>query len=128
MTSSNVAQETQEFEVGVCDGNDVTPVTAGYFAHLGKVRGESKKMKGLESAREAVANGSAGTEEIRMASNGAEVNDEGNVIPSGTYHDDGHASPAANSKKKRSPDEDELLPKNRQDMAIHNQHDFEDGE
>ena len=33
----------------------------GYFVHLEKIRGESKKMKVITIAQEAVANGSAGT-------------------------------------------------------------------
>ncbi|KAL9635396.1 MAG: hypothetical protein Q9164_003487 [Protoblastenia rupestris] len=118
--SSNVARETQEFEVGVFDGSYVAPVLAEYFADLEKIRGESKKMKAVENAREAVANGSAGTEVIRMATYDAKVNGEGSVVPSGAYHDD--AVPMI-GKRKRLPDEDELLPRNRQDMAIHNQHD-----
>ena len=55
------------------NGQYVTPVPDGYFVHLERVRGENKKMKMIENARGAVANGSADPEEIRMATNGAEV-------------------------------------------------------
>ena len=48
----------------------LTPVFEGYFEHIGKVRGETRKMKVMENAREAVANGLAGQAEIRIATIG----------------------------------------------------------
>lgn len=39
----------------------------------------------IENARTAVANGSADPEETKMATNGAEVKDDGNVVASGLY-------------------------------------------
>jgi len=61
---------TQEFEVGVFCGKYVTPVDDGYFEHLERVRGESRKKKVMESAREAVVHGVADQKQIRMAAKG----------------------------------------------------------
>ena len=38
-------------------------------------------MQVMECAREAVTNGSAGKEEIQIATNGVEVNDDGRIVP-----------------------------------------------
>jgi amidophosphoribosyltransferase len=59
----------------------VTPVTAGYFEHLEKLRGESRKMKVLEKAKEAIINGVAGETELQMVTQGAKVNLNGQVVP-----------------------------------------------
>lgn len=71
----------QQFEVGVFCGTYVTPVNDTYFQHLERVRGETRRMKVMESAREAVRQGTAGQEEVRMAANGVEVDENGNVVP-----------------------------------------------
>ncbi len=104
--SDHTARESQDFQVGVFNGQYVTPVPNGYFVHLERVRGETKKMKMMDNARGAVANGSAGPEEIRMATNGAEVKDYGSVVASGSLHADnmavvnGNHSPLPNAKRK----------------------------
>ncbi|KAF2005326.1 amidophosphoribosyltransferas-like protein [Amniculicola lignicola CBS 123094] len=71
----------QKFEVGVFCGKYVTPVDDDYFEHLERIRGESRKMKVMESAREAVVHGVADPQQIRMAAKGVEVDQHGNVIP-----------------------------------------------
>ena len=74
-------RKDQDFEVGVFCGKYVTPVDHDYFVHLEQVRGESRKLKMMESAREAVANGSASHQEMQMATNGVKVNGDGKVVP-----------------------------------------------
>jgi amidophosphoribosyltransferase len=71
----------QTFEVGVFCGKYVTPVTEGYFEHLEKVRGENKKAKVLESAKEAILHGVAGEKELNLVTNGATVTSDGKVVP-----------------------------------------------
>ena len=130
--SGSVPRKNQEFEVGVFNGEYVTPVPHGYFEHLERIRGEAKKMKVIESAREAVANGSAGQEEIQMATNGVEVDRNGKVVPASAHpaesvlsvNGNGIAHPVA-SKRKQSNHEEEPSPKHRMDIGLHNQADFE---
>ncbi|KAJ9623275.1 amidophosphoribosyltransferase [Taxawa tesnikishii (nom. ined.)] len=65
---------TQKFELR-------HPVDSDYFEHLERVRGETRKIKVMESAREAVRQGAASEEEVRMAANGVAVDRHGNVVP-----------------------------------------------
>ena len=83
-------------------------------------------MKVMESAREAVANGSAGSEEIQMATNGVEVNDDGKVVPASPPTN--HTLPGINGNHSVNGQRNfsiQASPRNRMEIGLHNQADFE---
>jgi amidophosphoribosyltransferase len=71
---------SQAFEVGVFNGCYITPVGEDYFKHLERVRGETRKIKVREQAVAAVASGHATELDVKMAANGVEVDDHGEVV------------------------------------------------
>ena len=115
----------QDFEVGVFCGKYITPVDDAYFVHLEQVRGESRKLKVMESARTRVANGSANSEEFEMATNGVEVNNEGKVVPASPSPRslvNGLSRIATNGQDMRE-EEEMASPVRSQDVSLHNLND-----
>ena len=120
-------RQNQEFEVGVFCGQYVTPVQPAYFEHLERVRGESKRLKTVEKARHAVANGVAGEKEYQLAINGAEVSRDGKVVPSAPQDTTGNFAVTINGNGKRSRDEERASgkpPSQTMDISLHNVADY----
>lgn len=124
----------QNFEVGVFCGTYITPVEDGYFEHLERLRGQSRRMKVLSDARHAVAHGIAGQEQIDIATSGLVVGDDGKVVPAlaGTLEStekrerdwfsnqvNGHRDSWPSDASNESPTVTE-----RMDISIHNLADF----
>ncbi|KFZ19364.1 hypothetical protein V502_03698 [Pseudogymnoascus sp. VKM F-4520 (FW-2644)] len=118
---------TQEFEVGVFCGKYATPVTDGYFEHLERLRGESRKMKVLEAAKDNVLNGVADEEDINMITQGVAVTSKGEVIPdapdnsNGAVHDYNEAGHARRKKEREDATGGAATPvRDRVDISLHN--------
>ncbi|KAK3074458.1 amidophosphoribosyltransferase [Teratosphaeriaceae sp. CCFEE 6253] len=70
----------QAFEVGVFCGKYITPIPGNYFDHLERIRGETRRHKVMDTAREAVIRGVADEQQIRIAANGAAVAGDGELV------------------------------------------------
>ncbi|KAL8986770.1 MAG: hypothetical protein Q9177_003965 [Variospora cf. flavescens] len=127
VVSKSTPREERDFEVGVFCGNYVTPVDEGYFQHIEEVRGETRKMKVLEKAREAVANGWADQEELEIATKGIKVAEKGKLVPASGEDKKCGAYPAVNGaeKRRKRSREKKSPPKDQMDISLHNYGDFE---
>ncbi|WEW61472.1 amidophosphoribosyltransferase [Emydomyces testavorans] len=113
--------EPNEFEVGVFCGNYITPVSEGYFEHLEKVRGEGRKFKVAESAREAAICNVTNPVELQVDANGAGFNRNGKVTSSTS-----NKMNSMNCVNHHKEDEEDppLHVRDRMDIALHNFDDY----
>ncbi|KAL8628396.1 hypothetical protein Q9189_005899 [Teloschistes chrysophthalmus] len=119
------AEKLKDFEVGVFCGNYVTPVDAEYFKHLEEVRGESMKMKVLEKARGAIANGTSSKDVLEVATNGLKGLESGKPVAS-SDHAGAKSAPHINGNgdRRRPSNSEETTPRDRMDISLHNFGDF----
>lgn len=118
---SEAVNAPSDFEVGVFCGTYVTPVDETYFEHLEHIRGRTRRQKVEAEARRAVASGTAGPQQLKVAANGAMVNGNGKVVAA--ERDSHVAMPEINNMTKQGDDES-LSVKTRMDISMHNIADF----
>ena len=117
----NGLTEPQDFEVGVFCGKYITPVSDGYFDHLESMRGEGRKVKALDKAKEAVAHGFASDKDFQIAANGVKLDGNGKIIPAHSPGDSEVPAVSMNAVRNGGAVEVEHPKvKDRMDISIHN--------
>lgn len=122
---ANSSDAPTNFEVGVFCGSYITPVDESYFEHLEQIRGQTRKLKVMDAARLAVAQGLAGEEQIQFAANGAMVAENGKVVPAinGNSRKQSIQTDGPSSSTASLGDESPSV-RDRMDISLHNLADF----
>lgn len=119
------ADAPTKFEVGVFCGSYITPVKTGYFEHLERLRGEGRKLKAMDKAREAVSYGVAVKEQIEIATRGLTVNEHGDIVPATNGSSDIPLyNQSALEKDWSSQEEQSPTVSERMDISLHNFGDY----
>lgn len=120
LVEENGLKEPRNFEVGVFCGKYITPVREDYFEHLEMIRGEGRKIKALDKAKQAVTHGYASERDFQIAANGVKLNQDGKIIPAAGPSDSDVPQVKLNRSNIPFNEEEPPAVKDRMDISIHN--------